>query len=1078
MQNKQILIFFSLAFVLVYLCFYSPIHSSEIANEIANKIVHDENQYKSWFDQIFESSFQSNGIATELVLEENVNKYAAGQFIDYFEDKEKMLTIDDISQLDSEIEFLESNNNVPSFGFTSSAYWFRLIIKNPFTLDKQIYLEIKNSYIDQLDFFSSDGIGGWYKKRTGELFPFETREIKNGTFIFKIFLPANKNGVYYLRFEGDSSLDVPLFIYTEEGFQESQYKKNIHSGIYFGIVSIMMFTSLFLFFQIRDLSLFYYFLYLAAQALVFLNFKGLTAQYLWPHYPLWANQAFFVFYALTHIAFLLFTRAFLDTAKHLKILDRILMFEIIILSACIIPGILAPYQVGVQFLMISVIIYQTTALIVGGYCYLKGIKSASYFLVAFTPMIIATIIFICLKMNFLSNSKEISDFFYLNSFIKLSLLSIAIIGRVKLLYDEKQVALEKGNLIKDEFLAKTSHELRTPLHGIIGIAESLLDKNSKNRLPKSVLKQLDVIMAAGKRLASLVNDIVDVSRLKDKEINLQNKPVDFYQIAEIVLTLCRSLTIGKDLVLINAIPKNISPVIGDEDRLQQIMHNLIGNAIKFTDRGEIKVTATEGNDRVTISIHDTGRGIPDDQLEIIFLNFEQVKLTGINYSQGAGLGLSIVRRLVELHGGIVEVVSQVGKGSIFSFDLPISSTPPEKTIELPLTVTQVDSSEDAMLPVNGNNIHKNKKNYNILVVDDEPINLQVVTNHLAEQGFNLQVVASGEEALTAIEKSIPHLVLLDVMMPKMSGFEVCRKIREKYTKSKIVIIFLTAKNQVTDLVEGFSLGANDYISKPFSKNELLTRVKYHLENFQMANRLVCLSEFACKISSIVEFKKIFQTAFQLIYEQISVDCGVLILNEKIIDKIGSSRAKFAVDEILLENNKDDKEISFHHFHTSELMRIHPRYFKEFNIVVIKDGHQMFNKVDIEFIRNILTTIKITRDNLREIISDGRLLSGLNQIRERLHSVVCIKSQRNYCSIICENNSSESFELRISIQKIQTFFKDSELLKINRSTLINPAKVQSLQRIAKQKYSVEMINDDNLPISRTMEKQVRSFFDDN
>jgi len=113
------------------------------------------------------------------------------------------------------------------------------------------------------------------------------------------------------------------------------------------------------------LSLFYYFLYLATQALVFLNFKGLTEQYLWPHYPFWANQAFFVFYSLTHICFLLFTRAFLDTSKHMKVLDRILLFEIIILSACIIPGIFVPYQVGVRFLMISVIIYQSTALLVG-----------------------------------------------------------------------------------------------------------------------------------------------------------------------------------------------------------------------------------------------------------------------------------------------------------------------------------------------------------------------------------------------------------------------------------------------------------------------------------------------------------------------------------------------------------------------------------------------------------------------------------------------------------------------------------------------------------------------------------------
>ena len=139
---------------------------------------------------------------------------------------------------------------------------------------------------------------------------------------------------------------------------------------------------------------------------------------------------------------------------------------------------------------------------------------------------------------------------------------------------------------------------------------------------------------------------------------------------------------------------------------------------------------------------------------------------------------------------------------------------------------------------------------------------------------------------------------------------------------------------------------------------------------------------------------------------------------------------------------------------------------------------MFNELDVEFIRNILTTIKVTRDNLREIISDARLLSGLHQIRKNLESVVSIKAQRNYCAIICDDGDNSSFDLRISIQKIQTFFKDSELLKINRSTLVNPAKVLTVQRVAKQKYSIVMKAGDMLPVSRSLEKQVRRFLERN
>ncbi len=186
--------------------------------------------------------------------------------------------------------------------------------------------------------------------------------------------------------------------------------------------------------------------------------------------------------------------------------------------------------------------------------------------------------------------------------------------------------------------------------------------------------------------------------------------------------------------------------------------------------------------------------------------------------------------------------------------------------------------------------------------------------------------------------------------------------------------------------------------------------------------------------------------------------------------------RLTVDLFVSEKGEENEEISLQRFHSSEVIRIHPRFFRDFGVLLVKEEHQVFSKMDVEFIRNILTTIKITRDNLREIISDTRFLTGLTRIRENLSSVVCIKAQRNYCSVLCEEGDSSSFELRISLQKIQTFFKESELLKINRSTLINPSKVQTLQRVAKQKYSVTMINNEELSISRSLEKQVRVFLE--
>ena len=274
-------------------------------------------------------------------------------------------------------------------------------------------------------------------------------------------------------------------------------------------------------------------------------------------------------------------------------------------------------------------------------------------------------------------------------------------------------------------------------------------------------------------------------------------------------------------------------------------------------------------------------------------------------------------------------------------------------------------------------------------------------------------------------------------------------------------------------MEGFSLGANDYLTKPFSKNELLTRVRCHLETYQIANRLLCLTEFSLGASNMREVENNFQTAFHLICQELSVDCGVLTTDGTLVARYGESANKLLENQLAFDKTSSDtEEITFHRHQNSELIRVTPLFQKEIEIVIAKDGQQLFSQLDVEFIRNILATIKITRDNLREIISDVRLLSGINQIRENINNITHIKSQRNYCLVSCDDEE-KSFELRISLKNIQTFFKESELLKINRSTLINPSKDLSVQRSSKQKYSVIIAGDD-IPISRSLEKQVRSF----
>ncbi len=449
--------------------------------------------------------------------------------------------------------------------------------------------------------------------------------------------------------------------------------------------------------------------------------------------------------------------------------------------------------------------------------------------------------------------------------------------------EKKNLALSRLDTLKDEFLANTSHELRTPLNGIVGIAESLM-AGVTGTLPQKTRENLALLASSGRRLASLINDILDVSRLKNRDIRLRRQPVDIRTLTNTVTTAMLPLTEGKSVALHNDIPESLPCVWADEDRLQQILYNLIGNAIKFTDDGEIRISAAQRDSVIEMSVTDTGIGIPEDKQEGIFRSFEQVDITDERAHGGVGLGLSITRQLIELHGGEITVESTPGTGAAFRFTLPACELAAAEPSEPAPPMEAARPSQTASLITNDEPIDTMPgfdAMVTILAVDDDPVNVQVVANYLAYKNVTVVTAREGRQAIGLIENgTIPDLVLLDIMMPRMSGYEVCRWIRQRYTSSELPVIMLTAKDGPRDLVQGFAEGANDYLAKPLVKDELLARV---VSQLKLKQSYLTLRENVTLRHELTERKqseqelRVFQRRLSSMLD--SIEDAVLAVNE-------------------------------------------------------------------------------------------------------------------------------------------------------------------------------------------------------
>jgi len=393
--------------------------------------------------------------------------------------------------------------------------------------------------------------------------------------------------------------------------------------------------------------------------------------------------------------------------------------------------------------------------------------------------------------------------------------------------------LTEHDRLKTEFFSNVSHELRTPLTMILAPVDRLLQRNA-DELSPSAKHMLEMVRLNGYRLLDLINRLLDFSKLEAGQMKLNLAATDLNKLVDSLTKAASPLVQQRGIVLSIDFDPELAPFGADEEKVDTIVSNLLSNAIKFTPRGgSIHVETYRTDDRVWVSITDTGIGIDETQRDKVFERFVQVDGSSSREFSGTGLGLSLVKDLVELHGGEVHLKSELGRGSRFYFDLPLRPVPQgqlsvnhsgEQRLGRAFADLDQFSIEPEAAIENGLHDTGNPFTRTILVVDDT-LEIRVLLGEMLRDDYRVVFARDGQEGLEVAGQVAPDLIISDVMMPHVDGQEFCRRIKEDSATAHIPFIMLTAKAELSMKIGGLNCGADDYLIKPFEENELQARVR-------------------------------------------------------------------------------------------------------------------------------------------------------------------------------------------------------------------------------------------------------------
>jgi signal transduction histidine kinase/DNA-binding response OmpR family regulator len=461
---------------------------------------------------------------------------------------------------------------------------------------------------------------------------------------------------------------------------------------------------------------------------------------------------------------------------------------------------------------------------------------------------------------------------------------------------QARASAEEADAAKSAFLSTVSHELRTPLTSVLGFAKIIRKRLEERVFPllttddrkvrqtiQQVGDNLDVVVSEGERLTKLIDDVLDLAKIEAGKLEWHMETVEVADIVDRASSATSSLFAQKGLAFVRDVAPGLPPVLGDADRLLQVLINLISNAVKFTDAGSVTCRARLEEDGIAVSVIDTGMGIATADQPKVFEKFKQVGDTLTDKPKGTGLGLPICREIVEHHGGRIWVESEPGEGSRFSFVLPVKleSASPLRPVSLDVLVRRLGETVAARPP------HAADAPPCVLAVDDDPHIRNLLAQEFTEAGYRVRLAANGREALDAVRCERPDLVVLDVMMPEINGFDVAAVLKNDPRTLDIPIIILSI---VEDRSRGFRLGVDRYLTKPIDTVALLKETRALLDHGPSQKRVLVVNEdepAAKLLSSVLQARGYTVTEVdgaRLAAKAVAVKPDIIVLNALLSEK--------------------------------------------------------------------------------------------------------------------------------------------------------------------------------------------------